>query len=250
LKPKELVHLFLAELERVPITVPTAVMLAGPNGAGKSTAFATLLSPLLVERTWDFLNADEVVRDMVDAHYGPGFALRALPPHELLAIQKRVQQQMREERSLRIQAAAPRNFVFETVFSDAHGDRLQELRNAKQAGFFTVMVAVCSDDLDALIERVRRRERQGGHGVDAAIQRARYPRVRANLCLGAEEAGLAVLMDNGGVPAQQGKGSYRIKAVIANGTLLGCSETLPHWVIQILASIAPANGRPHGSGIR
>lgn len=243
--PKELFAIFTSELTRGRHDAPLSIMLAGPNGAGKSTAFLNLIGTLAQDMPWDFLNADEMVREMVDDQYGSGVHLSALPQHELKALQLQAQRQMHAERRTRIEASRKMDFVFETVFSDPYGHRLAELDKAREAGFCTVMVAVCSDDLEALITRVRAREVRGGHGVDEATQRQRYPRVRENLCTAASRVSLAFLLDNSRPSDIAGKGRYRPVAVIAHGQLLGCVNDMPEWAREVVTALAPHNGRPH-----
>jgi predicted ABC-type ATPase len=129
----ELFELFASELALGRRQAPLALMFAGPNGAGKSTAFETLINQLALDEPWDFLNADEVVREFVDARHGPGTPLSALSQVDLKALQQWAQSQMHRERLLRIEARSKKDFVFETVFSDPHGYRLAELDEARKA---------------------------------------------------------------------------------------------------------------------
>lgn len=240
----ELFELFTSELQRAANGAKLAIMLAGPNGAGKSTAFETLISKIAVDQKLEFLNADDMVRELVDAHHGQGTPLSALDPAALSVLQKQAQKQMHAERRLRIEAANS-NFVFETVFSDPDGHRLAELDKAQQAGLQTVMVAVCSDDLEALIERVRQRALRGAHDVDEATQRSRYPRVRANLCTAASRVSLAILLDNSRPSAKQGMGRYRALAFINQGQLVGCVPDMSAWAREVVTSVAQQTDRPH-----
>lgn len=245
MRSQELFGIFAAQLMRASDRAPLMVMMAGPNGAGKSTAWNTLLKVLPHEEEWEFLNGDEVVRDLVDAHYGVNTPLHAVPPDELKKLQKEAQGLMHGERRLRIQANTPENFAFETVFSDPDGHRLAELQAAADKGFVTVLVAVCCDDIETLIERVRLRADRGEHGVEVQTQRERYPRVRANLCRAASRVGLAILFDNSRPTEVQGLGRYRTVAVIENGKLLACGRDMPQWARDVVASIAPDAGLAH-----
>jgi len=240
----ELFELFTSELQRAANGAKLAIMVAGPNGAGKSTAFETLISKIAVDQKLEFLNADDMVRELVDAHHGQGTPLSALDPVALTALQKQAQKQMQVERSLRIETANS-SFAFETVFSDPDGHRLAELDRAQKAGLQTVMVAVCSDDLEALIERVRQRALSGAHGVDEATQRSRYPRVRANLSTAASRVNLAILLDNSRPSTKQGMGRYRVLAFINQGQLVGCVPDMPEWAREVVTSVAQKLDRPH-----
>lgn len=240
----ELFELFTSELQRAATGAKLAIMLAGPNGAGKSTAYETLISKIAFEQKLEFLNADEMVRELVDAHFGQDTPLSALDPAALSVLQKQAQKQMHAERDLRIEAVNS-NFVFETVFSDPDGHRLAELDRAQQAGLQTVMVAVCSDDLESLIERVRQRALRGAHGVDEATQRIRYPRVRANLCTASSRVNLAILLDNSRPSAKLGMGRYRAVAIINQGQLLGCVPDMPAWAREVVTSVAQQTDRSH-----
>lgn len=240
----QLFGLFASELQRAASDGKLAIMLAGPNGAGKSTAFSSIISNIDADQKLEYLNADDMVRELVDAQYGKGTPLSALDPAELGVMQRQAQKQMHAERSLRIEAASS-SFIFETVFSDPHGHRLAELDRAQQVGMQTVMVAVCSDDLETLIERVRQRALSGAHGVDEATQRSRYPRVRANLCTAASRVSFAILLDNSRTSATQGIGRYRALAFINQGQLVGCVPDMPSWAREMVASLAQQTVRPH-----
>src|SRR5258708_38359851 len=93
---------------------PVLVALAGPNGAGKTTFYHAHLQPAALR----LVNADLLSRELrVDPYLAAGMA-------------GRVRRQLVEARE---------SFVFETVFSDPVGDKLNFLREATAAGYTVVL---------------------------------------------------------------------------------------------------------------
>src|ERR1039457_1752757 len=93
---------------------PVIVALAGPNGAGKTTFYSAHLRPSGLR----FVNADEIAAQTgLDAYEAAAFA-----------------------NALRLELVRQReSFVFETVFSDPVGDKLNFLKTAADAGYAVVL---------------------------------------------------------------------------------------------------------------
>lgn len=60
---------------------------------------------------------------------------------------------------------AGQSFVSETVFS--HESKLVLIEEAQKQGFFVMLIVVCLDDPERLLERVAGRVTEGGHAVPA-----------------------------------------------------------------------------------
>ncbi len=119
---------------------PIVVAVAGPNGAGKTTFYAAHLERVGLR----FVNADDLARELeVDAYEAAEVA-----------------KQLRE-----VLVAQGESFVFETVFSDPVGDKLEFLRRASARGYTVVLCFIGLDSPELCDERVAMRVLQGGHDV-------------------------------------------------------------------------------------
>jgi predicted ABC-type ATPase len=135
---------------------PVIVAIAGPNGAGKSTFYEVFLKQAGLR----FINADEIARTLgIDAYEAAQVAAAM-------------------RRSL---VAERESFVFETVFSDPDGAKVEFLRDAGQRGYTVVLCFIGVDSASTSDDRVAMRVTQGGHDVPADKIAARYPRSLANL---------------------------------------------------------------------
>src|SRR6266511_3122754 len=108
---------------------PIVVAVAGPNGAGKTTFYAAHLERVGLR----FVNADDLARELeVDAYEAAEVA-----------------KQLRE-----VLVTQGESFVFETVFSDPVGDKLEFLRRASTRGYTVVLCFIGLDSPDLCDERV------------------------------------------------------------------------------------------------
>jgi predicted ABC-type ATPase len=73
------------------------------------------------------------------------------------------------------------SFVFETVFSDPQGAKVDFLRDAVQRGYTVVLCFIGLESASTSDERVAMRVMQGGHDVAPDKIAARYPRSLENL---------------------------------------------------------------------
>lgn len=187
---------------------PIVVALTGPNGAGKSTFFeAHLKSSGLL-----FLNADVIARDLeVDAY-------------EAARIMAAIRAELVNQRE---------SFIFETVFSDPVGDKLNFLRQTVQAGYAVILCFVGIADADTSAQRVAMRVSQGGHDVPTEKLVARFPRTLANLAAAIKELPCVLLFDNGDMRLP-----FRHVATYARGRCVHGSEPIPSWLKPLAGDYA------------
>jgi hypothetical protein len=88
---------------------PVIVALAGPNGAGKTTFYHAHLQPAGLR----FVNADVLAKEL------------DIEPYAAARVADALRKELVKQRE---------SFVFETVFSDPAGEKLQFLKSAAEAG--------------------------------------------------------------------------------------------------------------------
>jgi predicted ABC-type ATPase len=135
---------------------PIIVALAGPNGAGKSTFFAAHLQAAGLR----FVNADDFAREL------------NLGAYEAAELAKQVRNAL---------VASRESFVFETVFSDPVGEKVEFLGAAARAGYAVVLCFIGLDSARTSEQRVAMRVLQGGHDVPTEKLRVRFERTLQNL---------------------------------------------------------------------
>jgi predicted ABC-type ATPase len=183
---------------------PIIVAIAGPNGAGKTTFYHSHLQPAGLR----FLNTDVLALELrMDAYAAAGVA--ASLRRELLA--------------------QGESFVFETVFSDPVGEKLQFLKEAEQAGYTTLLCFIGISNSDVSEQRVAMRVSQGGHGVPTEKLAAGYPRTLANLNLAIRELPHVWVFDNDDL-----RNPYRLAAVLENGRMARLHRPTPKWLRPLL----------------
>ncbi len=132
------------------------IILAGPNGAGKTT-FANQYLPA-AENALVYVNADEIARDIANAGLSKSaIALRA--GREML-------------RRIDALAAARVEFMFETTLASLV--YAQKIPLWRKQGYVVALIYLRLPDVQASIERVRRRVAAGGHDVPEAIVCQRF----------------------------------------------------------------------------
>jgi len=118
-----------------------------------------------------------------------------------------------------------KSFAFETVMS--HPDKLEIMRQAKEAGFLVRLYYITTRDPDINVSRVSNRVALGGHPVNEAKIRSRYFGSLANLADALLLADEAYLFDN------STDGSDSIEVAHKIGTdLTVSSEEVPAWYID------------------
>jgi predicted ABC-type ATPase len=150
---------------------PIVVALAGPNGAGKTTFHGAHLAAAGLR----FVNADDLAREL------------GVEPYEAAELASRLREALLDQGE---------SFVFETVFSDPVGDKLELLRRASTRGYTVVLCFIGLDSPELADERVAMRVLQGGHDVPTDKVFARYPRITDNLARAIRELPHVLAYDN------------------------------------------------------
>lgn len=175
------------------------VAIAGPNGAGKSTFYALRIA----ESGLHFVNADVLAKEV-----GVG-------PYEAADLAQRTRETF---------LAMRESFVFETVFSDPEGEKLQFLLRAKGAGYTVVLCFIGLTDVALSKQRVAARVIRGGHPVPERKLEERFGRSLRNL-----EAALRVLPHVFVYDNSDPRSPFREVAVFRGGRRVAGSDPLPPW---------------------
>ena len=183
---------------------PIVVALAGPNGAGKSTFFESHLALTGLR----FVSADVLAHSLGMDPYAAAKQADVL---------RRKLVELRE------------SFIFETVFSDPVGEKLDFLKEAEQARYMVLLIFIGISGPVISDDRVAMRVLQGGHDVPADKIIARYPRVMNNLKLA-----LAVLPNIRVYDNDDLKRPYRLVAIKENGQKIELYKPTPEWLRALL----------------
>jgi predicted ABC-type ATPase len=183
---------------------PMIIALAGPNGAGKSTFFDAFLS----KSGLYFVNADLLALSL------------GIGPYKAAEFADELRGQLYEQRE---------SFIFETVFSDPVGDKLNFLKEAEKAGYtvLLIFIGVSSPELSEL--RVDMRAAAGGHDVPAQKLHDRFPRVMNNLKRALSEASNILIFDHSDLDV-----GYRLVASRENGNKSHLYKPTPAWLRRLL----------------
>lgn len=187
---------WLAVLDRRPIVVA----LAGPNGAGKTTFYHAHLR-------WAGLrlvNADVLAREL------------KMDPYVAARVAGSIRADLIRQRE---------SFVFETVFSDPVGDKLQFLRDAARAGYTVLLCFIGISGSEKSEQRVAMRVLQGGHDVPSDKLAARYPRTLRNLQQAMLELPHVWVFDNDDL-----RRPFRPVAVVEDGNVVRLEKLVPPWL--------------------
>jgi predicted ABC-type ATPase len=186
---------------------PIIVAIAGPNGAGKSTFYETYLRDVGLR----FVNADDIAR-----HLGLG-------PYEAAKVADALRHELVE---------AGESFIFETVFSDPHGEKVAFLRDAADRGYTVVLFFIGLDAAATSEIRVSMRVLQGGHDVPSEKLLARYERSLANLARAIAEVPHVSVYDNADL-----RTPYRKIADFELGKRVALHEPIPAWMRGVLGNV-------------
>ena len=179
---------------------PIIVALAGPNGAGKSTFFHAHLAASDLY----FLNADDLGREL----------------------QLDVSDAAKLANALRVTLAEQReSFIFETVFSDPVGDKVEFLSRAAAQGYAVVLIFIGLHDPELSEQRVAMRVLQGGHDVPSERLAARFPRTMQNLARAIRQLPLVLVYDNSDLASP-----FRQVAEFREGKPTDLRPPLPGWL--------------------
>jgi predicted ABC-type ATPase len=194
----------LPNLEEILTNRPVVVALSGPNGAGKSTFYEAFLSRTGLL----FVNADVIAAATgVDAYTAADLA-------------EAYRQKLISQRA---------SFIFETVFSDPVGEKLQTLCELERARYTVLLIYIGIADSDQSASRVAMRVAQGGHDVPIDKIKERYPRVMNNLKRALAELSNARVYENGDL-----RNPYRLVTAKEDGKQVVLHERIPEWLRAVL----------------
>lgn len=179
---------------------PVIVAIAGPNGAGKTTFYHSHLQPAGLR----FVNADVLARQL------------NMEPYAAARLADSLRRELVRQRE---------SFVFETVFSDPVGEKLEFLKTAALAGYTTVLCYIGISGPEVSDERVAMRVSQGGHDVPPEKLIARFPRTLVNLKAALRELPCVWVFDNGDL-----RSPFRLVTVFINGQLVQMHKPVPKWL--------------------
>ena len=183
---------------------PIMVALAGPNGAGKTTFYHAHLKPAGLR----FVNADVLAHELELESYAAARMADALR-RELVKLRE--------------------SFIFETVFSDALGDKRAFLKEAAASGYNVVLVYIGIASPQVSEERVAMRVSQGGHDVPTEKLKSRFSRTLANLKAAIRELPHVLVFDNDDLNRP-----FRRVAVFDRGGLVESAPPIPRWFKPLL----------------
>jgi predicted ABC-type ATPase len=158
--------------------MPNLYIIGGPNGAGKTTAAYTFLPDVLDVR--QFVNADEIARGI--SPFEP----------ESVAIQAGKVMLQRINQLL----DARESFAIETTLTTI--SYLKTIAYAKSLGYQVSLLFVWLNNEEIAKERVNRRVKKGGHGIDEKVISRRYVKGLINLPVFMRAVNDWYLYDNSG----------------------------------------------------
>jgi predicted ABC-type ATPase len=183
---------------------PVVVALAGPNGAGKSTFFDAHLSDIGLR----FVNADQLA------------LLMGIDPYKAAALADAVRRQLVAQRE---------SFIFETVFSDSRGDKLNFLKETERSGYTVLLIFIGIAQPEISNQRVAMRASRGGHDVPRQKLFDRFPRTMNNLKRALAELANVIVYDHSDLDI-----GYRLVAIKENGAEIALNKPTPEWLKALL----------------
>lgn len=179
---------------------PFAIVLAGHNGSGKSTFWYDHVADDL---QIPLMNADRLMLSILPEADAAGHLrdwaqqLRDTNTSWMLVGQQGVQGFIAAAMAQRVP------FAFETVFSHwkklpngRYASKIDVIRDLQKAGYFVLLIFVGLSSAELSIGRVLTRVSKGGHHVDEAKLRDRYPRTQQAIRRAMSVADAAILLDN------------------------------------------------------
>jgi predicted ABC-type ATPase len=189
-------------------------VVAGPNGSGKST----LTSSIWFEGNANLIDPDAIAR-----------RLNATQPARSAIPAAR-------EAILRCKAllADSESFTLETTLA-GHG-AIGIARQAKNAGYRTLLVYVSLGDPELHIDGVRLCVSQGGHDIPDADIRRRYWRSLMHAPVALRLVDKAVVLDNSGF--------HPLRMPLLNGCVVWREDALPEWIRRMISVLLPRPANP------
>lgn len=157
---------------------PKLLIIAGPNGSGKTSVTGKILKHQWIEGC-EYINPDNIARDVFGDWNSPDAVMKAV----------RYAADLREKC-----IAERRSLIFETVLSAP--DKVPFVQQAKQAGYFTRLFFIGTDNPGINAARIARRVMTGGHDVPIPKIISRYYKTIANCKLLAPVVDRLYVYDN------------------------------------------------------
>ena len=183
---------------------PIIVAIAGPNGAGKTTFYHAHLRQAGLR----YVNADSIAAQL------------KLDPYAAAEVADTVRRELVRQRE---------SFIFETVFSDPVGAKLDFLKEAAGAGYTVVLCFIGTSGPAMSEERVAMRVTQGGHDVPREKLVARFPRIWKNLKKALRDLPHVWVFDNDDL-----QNPFRLVAVYERGRPTTLKKPVPKWLRPLL----------------
>lgn len=202
---------------------PLLVVIAGHNGAGKTTCYEQVLKPVLDSVGLEYINADNIERELKVAYRDEGLVCSAQEFSELARIEA---DQQRE-----VALKSGRDFCFETVAS--HISKVDLMRRAVSLGYTVILFFIGLDSPSKSHDRVQLRVANKGHDVPYEKIIERYPRVLENMRAAMRVASVAIAIDNS-QEASIGLTEYVPVAFFKDGKLIERISDSPKWMDPIL----------------
>ncbi len=183
---------------------PIVVALAGPNGAGKSSFYRTYLQHSGLR----FVNADVLALEL------------GIDPYKAAQTADDVRRQL---------VAMRESFIFETVFSDPVGDKLNFHKEAEEAGYTALLLFIGIPTAQFSDMRVSIRVSKGGHDVPRDKLAERFPRILENL-----RKALVSLRNVRVYDISSMKRPYRLVLKLQDGSAMELHSPTPDWLRPLL----------------
>ncbi len=179
---------------------PIIVAVAGPNGAGKTT----FCNVHLRSAALSLINADVLAHEL------------ELDAYAAASVANSIRRELVKRRE---------SFIFETVFSDPVGDKVEFLKEAAESGYTVVLCYIGISGPEVSEQRVAMRVSQGGHDVPSEKLQSRFARTIDNLRMAIQKLPHVLIYDNDDL-----SNPYRQVALFEQGRLMTSKEPLPDWL--------------------
>jgi predicted ABC-type ATPase len=121
------------------------------------------------------------------------------------------------------------SFIFETVFSDSQGDKLNFLKETERSGYTVLLIFIGIAQPEISDQRVAMRASRGGHDVPRQKLYDRFPRTMNNLKRALVELSNVWVYDHSDLDI-----GYRLVAIKENGAEIALCEPTPEWLKAVL----------------